>query len=166
MSELLASPTQIQQLSRLRSLQVRRARDALLTSERALQAATLAVHRSESRIAALDKTLASLARDTVQTLAPALLRWVPIAAAERVRLLRVREIEAFMLSDASVAMDQASENVTLARAELVRAQARDDMVTGLVRKVRAQHERALEQRVDVENDDVIGAAMAARGRAV
>jgi hypothetical protein len=166
MSELLASPTQIQQLSRLRSLQVRRARDALLTSERALQAATLAVHRSESRIAALDKTLASLARDTVQTLAPALLRWVPIAAAERVRLLRVREIEAFMLSDASVAMDQASENVTLARAELARAQARDDMVTGLVRKVRAQHERALEQRVDVENDDVIGAAMAARGRAV
>jgi len=166
MSELLASPTQIQQLSRLRSLQVRRARDALLTSERALQAATLAGHRSESRIAALDKTLACLARDTVQTLAPALLRWVPIAAAERVRLLRVREIEAFMLSDASVAMDQASENVTLARAELARAQARDDMVTGLVRKVRAQHERALEQRVDVENDDVIGAAMAARGRAV
>lgn len=166
MNELLPSHIQIQQLSRLRSLQVRRARDALLSSERALQAAMLAVHSRENRIAALDKTLASRARDTVQTLAPALPRWVRFAVAERARLLRVREIETFMLSDASVAVNQARDTVTLARVELVRAQARDDMVTGLVRKVRVHHERALEHLVDVENEDVIGAAIAARGKAV
>jgi hypothetical protein len=146
----LPEPHEAQQLHRLRSLRVQRAREHCASRHTEMTQAAQAVHERQRQIESRRQSIGQLAHDVVHALAPRLPRWSTMAAAQRERLEDQLERHQFALHGDEQRLEEAQERLQQARAELTRALAREDAVRGLVEQV--QHSRVLERERLVERE--------------
>jgi hypothetical protein len=151
-----ALPTRIeaQQLLRLRSLRVGRARDGVRDAQAAVTAADRVVRERERAIQSGRDRIDALERALVGSLAPRLPRWSTMAVAQREALADRLERDEFGLIDDEHALEAAQEQLQQARAELTRALAREDAVRGLVDDTHRARRLVLESRAERELEDL------------
>ena len=158
----LPQPHEANQLCRLRSLRVQRAREQVGKAQAEVDSAARAVRERQHKIERLERDIEALSHAVVHELAPRLPRWADVARAQREHLADRLERDQFALIDDEQHLEEAQERLQEARADLTRALARDDAVQGLARQSRRAHVAAREQRVERELED-LGARR--RGRA-
>jgi hypothetical protein len=149
----LPEPHEAQQLHRLRSLRVQRAREHCASRHREMTQAAHAVRERQRQIEGRRQAIGQLAHDVVHALAPRLPRWSTMAAAQRERLEDQLERQQYALHDDEQQLEEAQERLQQARAELTRALAREDAVRGLVQQVQHSHALERERRVERDLDD-------------
>jgi hypothetical protein len=153
MSRVLPKPHQAQQLCRLRSLRVKRARARCSEVQTEVERATEAVCARQRQIERTRREIDALAHAVVHALAPRLPRWGNMAAAQRDRLHERLERDESALIDDEHALEQAHERLQQARADLTRALSREDAVRGLADESRRDRVRQLERRAETELED-------------
>jgi len=153
MSNALPSRQEAQQLHRLRTLRVDRARQACREAQAVVQRAEDAIRVRQRQIDRQRGEIAALARAVVHGLAPRLPRWSTVAVAQREALADRLEREEYALITDEQQLEEAQEALQRARAVLTRALAREDAVHGLVQETRRAHLQAREQRSERELED-------------
>lgn len=143
----------VQQLLRLRTLRVQRARERCVEAQAAVESAAQAVRERQREIERSQRAIQTLAHKVVHVLAPNLPRWVDLATAERDRLADRLERDEYALIDDEHALEQAQEQLQQARAEVTRALAREDAVRGLADDAQRAAVLARETRVERELED-------------
>lgn len=149
----LPEPHEAQQLHRLRSLRVQRAREHCACRQTETAQAVHALRERVRQIESRRQAIRQLAHDVVHALAPRLPRWSTLAAAQRERLEDQLERQQYALHDDEQRLEEAQERLQQARAELTRALAREDAVRGLVEQVKRSHALERERLVERELDD-------------
>jgi hypothetical protein len=151
-----ALPTghEAQQLLRLRSLRVGRARDAVRTAQAAVDTAAALVRDRERALRAGRDRIDALEQALIGRLAPRLPRWSTMALAQRDALADRLERDEVALIDDEHALEQALESLQQARAALTRALAREDAVSGLVGDTLRARRQRLEARAERELEDL------------
>jgi hypothetical protein len=142
-----------QQLHRLRSLRVQRAREQVAAALPAVDAAAAAIQARQRTIERGRHQIDALAHALVHGLAPRLPRWSATASAHLERLADRLERDEYALIGEQRRLEEAQEAVQRARAELTRALAREDAVGGLVDETRRARASRREQRVESELED-------------
>ena len=142
-----------QQLYRLRTLRVQRARERIAPAQCEVDTATAAVAAGQRAIEDCRRQLDSLVHALVHTLAPRLPRWATTASAHRDRLADRLERAEYALVGDQRELEQAQENLQRKRAELTRELAREDAVDGLVEETRHARAQWREQRAERELED-------------
>ncbi|MEO7245469.1 MAG: hypothetical protein ABIX12_10030 [Rubrivivax sp.] len=154
MTMALPSRVEAQQLLRLRSLRVQRAREGVRDTQVAVDAAAAVVFDRERRIQAARDRIEALQRAVVGSLIPHLPRWSTLAAAQREALAERLEREEFALIDDEHALEETHEKLQQARAVLTRALAREDAVRGVADETRRARRQQLETRAERELEDL------------
>ncbi len=149
----LPEPHEAQQLHRLRSLRVQRAREHCASRQTEMTQAAHAVRERQRQIESRRQAIGQLAHDVVHALAPRLPRWSAMVVAQRERLEDQLERHQYALHDDERRLEEAQERLQQARAELTRALAREDAVRGLVEQVRHSHALERDRLVERELDD-------------
>jgi len=142
-----------QQLARLRTLRVQRARERIAPAQAEVEHALDAVKLRQQQIQHLRGAVVALRQAVVTSLAPTLPRWNQVTSAQQERLIEQLERNEYGLIDDDRALEAAQEKLQQARSDLTRALAREDAVRGLVHDTRRARARALEQRAERELDD-------------
>ncbi|HEX6707429.1 MAG TPA: hypothetical protein VF169_21910 [Albitalea sp.] len=145
--------TALDQLCRLRSLRVQRARERCAQAQAEVDQAMHAVRERQHRIAHCRREIEALAHAVVHALAPRLPRWSGVAAAQRERLADRLERDEYALIGDEQALEEAQERLQQARAELTRALAREDALQDLAGETRRAEALAREQRSEREIED-------------
>jgi hypothetical protein len=149
----LPHPREAQQLARLRSLRVQRARDRCTQAQAQVERAMGAVEARQQEIERRRGEVGSLAHAMVHGLAPAMPRWAELVDAQREKLSEALERAEYALIRDERELEDAQERLQQARAELTRALAREDAVRGLADEVRRAHGLMREQRAELELED-------------
>ncbi len=153
MTRVLPKPHEAQQLARLRSLRVQRARGRVSQVQAEVDRALETVRARQRQIERTRREIDALADAVVHALAPRLPRWGGVASAQRDRLQDRLERDESALIDDEHALERAQERLQQARAELTRALAREDAVRGLADETRRDRLRWIEQRAETELED-------------
>ena len=153
MNGKLPEPHEAQQLFRLRTLRVQRARERCGQAQWEVDAAAHVVRERQRSIERCRRAIDTLSHDVVHALAPRLPRWSSMASAQRERLDDRLERDEYALNDDEYRLEQSQERLQQARAELTRALAREDAVRGLTVEVRRTHALMREQRSERELED-------------
>jgi len=161
-SARLPTVREAQQLCRLRSLRVQRARERAAAAQADVEAAVQSLRTRQARVAELHRELALLREQIAHALAPQLPRWGAIVDAQRERIADRIEREEYAVIDDERRLEQAEEALQAARAEVTRALAREDAVQGVADASKRARRQGLERRSDAEIDDALAGA-AARG---
>jgi hypothetical protein len=154
-SEVLPKVHEARQLHRLRSLRVRRAREACAQAAAVVRQAELAVQERQRAIAQCEQSLDELAQAVVTTLAPRVPRWCDLIAAQRAMLADRLERDHDALISDEHALDQAQEKAQQASAELTRALAREDAAQGLTQSARRARAHAIDRRAELEVEEQV-----------
>lgn len=149
----LPAPREAQQLHRLRSLRVERARTLCATAQAAVEAAAATVRNRQRQIERCRCEIGALSHAVVHGLAPELPRWSTLVAAQSDRLVDQLERAEYALLEDEHQLEIAQERSQQARADLTRALAREDAVHGLALKSRQAHLDARERLAEVELED-------------
>ena len=149
----LPAPHEAQQLHRLRSLRVERARERCAAARAAVEAAADSVRARQRQIERHRRDSDALQHAIVNALAPQLPRWSGMVAAQRDRLCDLLERAEFALVEDERLLEEAQENFRQAQAEQTRALAREDAVRGLVQSSRQAQAGARERRAEAELED-------------
>ena len=149
----LPHPRDAQQLARLRSLRVQRARDRCTESQAEVECAMEAIEKRQQEIERRRREMTSLAHEMVHGLAQAMPRWAELVDAQREKLSEALERAEYALIRDERELEDAQERLQQARAELTRALAREDAVRGLADEARRAHVRMREQRAELELED-------------
>jgi hypothetical protein len=149
----LPARREAQQLHRLRSLRVERARERCAAAQAALDAAHAAVRQRQHAIERCQHEIEALNDAVVHALAPQLPRWSTLIAARREKLADQLERAEYALVEDEHALEQAQEALQQARSEVSRALAREDAVRGLVDQCRRAHAATRERRAESELED-------------
>ena len=158
----LPAPHEAQQLHRLRSLRVERARERCAAARARVEAAAAAVRERRRQIERHRRDSDALQHAIVNALAPQLPRWSGMVAAQRDRLSDLLERAEYALVEEEQQLEEAQEKYQQAQAEQTRALAREDAVRGLLQSSRQAHVAARERRAEVELEDQRPPAIAAR----
>lgn len=153
MNGVLPAVSEAQQLLRLRTLRVQRARERCGAAQAEVERTAHAVRQRQRQIEHVQREIETLARDVVHALAPRMPRWSGVVAAQRERLADRLERDEYALISDEHALEQAQEGLQQARAALTRALAREDAVRGLKDEARRAQALAREQRVERELED-------------
>ena len=153
MSTPLPSPREAQQLVRLRTLRVQRAREACAAAAAGIAAAQQAVANRQRQIARVRAEQEALARSVAQGFDGGLARWSRLFVAQRDKLADRLERDEYALVGDERKLEEAQEADAQARAELTRALAREDAVRGLLAEARKAVALVRDQRAEVELED-------------
>jgi hypothetical protein len=164
MTTSLPEPREAQQLCRLRTLRVQRAREHCAQAQAEVARAAQAVRDRQRLIEHGRGAMQQLAHDVVHALAPRLPRWSTMASAQRERLADRLERDEYALISDQERLEESQERLQQARADLTRALAREDAVRGLAQQVRRSHALARERLVERELDDQARASGNTRAR--
>ncbi len=149
----LPHPRDAQQLARLRTLRVQRARDRYSEAQAEADRAMQVVQERHREIGRCRQEIESLAHEMVHGLAPAMPRWAELVDAQREKLSEALERAEYALIRDERELENAQERLQQARAELTRALAREDAVRGLADEARGAHQKMREQRAESELED-------------
>ena len=138
---------------RLRQLRVQRARHALQQAQQALHEAEAAAARREALIAESRDRLAALAQHWSGPGSADLPRWGSQVKAHREALEERLERDEYALLDENEAVAAARETCAQRRAELGRAQAREEAVDATLKNQRLQRSRAREHQAELDSED-------------
>lgn len=138
---------------RLRQLRVQRARQALAQALAAESTARQALDRRQALIDASRDQLAALARHWGGAGSVDLPRWGDQLAAHRASLDERLERDEYALLDEQEALDEARTTVQQRRADLARAQAREDAVDATLQTQRRALAMAREQGAELDAED-------------
>lgn len=141
------------QWQRLRQLRVQRARQALAEALAAERQAQAAVHARQAALQAHRDQLAALARHWGGAGSVDLPRWAQQLAAHRAALDERLERDEYALLDEEAALRAARTTTQQRRADLARAQAREEAVDAALQTQRHHDARAAEQRAELDTDD-------------
>lgn len=153
MTPALPAPREAQQLLRLRTLRVQRARERCSEAQAEVEQAAHVVHERQRDIERSQRAIETLAHKVVRALAPTLPRWVAVAAAERERLADRLERDEYALIDDEQRLEQAQERLQQERARLTRALASEDAASGLADEARRAEALSRERRIECELQD-------------
>jgi hypothetical protein len=154
MTAALPSRHEAQQLLRLRSLRVGRAREAVHAAQLAVDAAAALVRDRERALRAGRERIDTLQQALIGRLAPRLPRWSTTALAQRDALGERLERDEVALIDDEHAREEAQDTLQRMRAALTRARAREDAVSGLVSDTHRARRQWLESRAERELEDL------------
>lgn len=143
---------------RLRQLRVQRARQALAEAQAAERQAQQAIQARQALIDASRERLDALARHWGGPGSADMPRWGAQLAAHRAALSERLERDEYALLDEEEALTAASATVQQRRAELARAQAREDAVDATLQAQRRTTAQAREQQAELEAEDARRAA--------
>lgn len=138
---------------RLRQLRVQRARQALAEAQAALAQAQAAVVERELRVAQGRARLQALAQHWGGPGSADMPRWGGQLQAHRDAVSERLERDEYALIDEQEALARAQADVRQRRAELARAQAREDAVEATLKDRDRQALRAREEQAELEADD-------------
>lgn len=150
---LSLSPADARQWLRLRQLRVQRARQALAQAQAEETQAQAIV---DERRACIDRSRAGLAELALRWSGPRsadMPRWGGQLKLHREALADRLERDEYALLDEQEALEQAQATVARRRAELARAQAREDAVDATLKDQRRQDQQAREQQAELEAED-------------
>jgi hypothetical protein len=149
----LPAPSEAQQLVRLRTLRVQRARDACAAAAAGIVAAQRAVAERQRQIERVRSEQDALGKAVAQGFDGGLARWSRLLVAQRDKLADRLERDEYALVGDERKLEEAQEAAAEARAGLTRALAREDAVRGLLGEARRAVARVREQRAEVEQED-------------
>jgi hypothetical protein len=149
----LPSLREAKQLCRLRALRVQRARERCAQAQIEVDRAAQAVRDRQRLIVQHQREIDALKHAVVHELAPHLPRWSDLIAAQNKKLVDRLERDESDLIDDEHSLEVAQEKLQQARAEVTRALAREDAVTGLARETRRAQLLERERRAEVELED-------------
>jgi hypothetical protein len=152
-STVLPEPREAQQLYRLRTLRVQRARERCGQAQAEVERAAHEVRERQRLIERCRRAIDALSHAVVNSLAPSLPRWGSMAAAQQDRLADRLERDEYALISDEQRLEEAQERRQEARAELTRALAREDAVRDLAHETRRAHALARERRGELELED-------------
>jgi hypothetical protein len=138
---------------RLRQLRVQRARQALAQAQAALGQALAAVQAREASIARHREQIVALALHWGGPGSVAMPRWGRQVQAHGEALAERLERDEYALLDERETLQQAEGAVRERRADLARAQAREDAVEATLKDQRRQLSQAREQQAELEAED-------------
>lgn len=138
---------------RLRQLRVQRARQALAQALAAEGAAQQALDHRQAHIDTGRDQLVALARHWGGAASADLPRWGDQLAAHRAALAERLERDEYALLDEQEAVDDARASVQQRRAELARAQAREDAVDATLQTQRRALLAVREQQAELDAED-------------
>lgn len=138
---------------RLRQLRVQRARQALAQAVATERAAQQAIDARQALIDAGRERLAGLARHWGGAGSVDLPRWGDQLAAHRAALAERLERDEYALMDEQQELGDAQAAVLQRRAELARAQAREDAVDATLKTQRRDEALAREQQAELDTED-------------
>lgn len=144
---------ELQMLLRLRELRVAAAAQVCAEKRQMVDEAEAAIVRRQQRIDDWKAQRASLAQQVIGPAARDIARFMPLVAAQRDYLEDQLERDVYGLIDDEDDRDSALERLAEARAEWTRERAREDGVHDLLQEARGEHQRAEEQRADMEADE-------------
>jgi hypothetical protein len=147
------SPADAQQWLRLRQLRVQRARHALVQAQQQESQAMAAVEHREACIEQGRERLLTLALHWGGSGSVDLPRWNGQVQAHRDALSERLERDEYALIDEQEALAQAQAAVSQRRADLARAQAREDAVDATLKDQRRATLLAREQQAELEAED-------------
>ena len=153
MTKVLPKRHEAQQLCKLRSLRVQRARAGVVQAQAEVDRAAEVVKERQRKIEHLRDSLEKLQNAVVTSLVPVLPRWSSVAAAQREKLADRLERDEYALIGDERNLEAAHEKLQAARAEVTRALAREDAVRGLANETTRAHALRREQRAELEIDD-------------
>ena len=153
MTSRLPAPGEAQQLVRLRTLRVQRAREGCAAAAAAIEAAQQAVADRQRRITRVRSEQDALGRSVAQGFDGGLARWSRLLVAQRDKLADRLERDEYALVGDERKLEEAQEAAAEARAELTRALAREDAVRGLLAESRKAVALVREQRAEAEQED-------------
>jgi hypothetical protein len=152
-SARLPAPREAQQLVRLRTLRVQRARDACAAAAAGIAAAQQAVTDRQRQIERVRAEQDALGKAVAQGFDGGLARWSRLLVAQRDKLADRLERDEYALIGDERKLEEAQEAAAEARTELTRALAREDAVRGLLGEARKAVARVRETRVELEQED-------------
>ena len=153
MTKVLPKRHEAQQLCKLRSLRVQRAREGVVQAQAEVDRAAEVVKERQRKIEHLRDSLEKLQNAVVTSLVPVLPRWSSVAAAQREKLADRLERDEYALIGDERNLEAAHEKLQAARAEVTRALAREDAVRGLANETKRAHALQREQRAELEIED-------------
>lgn len=153
MTSRLPKPAEAQQLVRLRTLRVQRARDACAAAAATVVAAERAVAERRRQIQRVRREQDALADAMAQGFEGGLARWSRLLVAQRDKLADRLERDEYALVGDERRLEEAQETAAQARAELTRALAREDAVRGLLGQARRAVALVRDQRAEREQED-------------
>lgn len=153
MSSRLPAPREAQQLVRLRTLRVQRAREACAAAAAGVAAAQQAVAERQHQISRVRQQQQALVRSMAQGFDGGLARWSRLLVAQRDKLADRLERDEYALLGEEHRLQEAHDAAARARAELSRALAREDAVRGLLGQACAALARRREHGAELEQDD-------------
>ncbi len=142
-----------QQWLRLRQLRVQRARQALAGAQATEREAQQAVQARQQRIEAGQAQLDALTRHWTGAGCADMPRWAAQVDAHRAALAERLERDEYALIDESDSLRQAQATVQQRRAELARAQAREDAVDATLQDRRRHLARSREHQAELDAED-------------
>jgi len=154
-TDMLPKVHEARQLHRLRSLRVRRAREACTRAAAVVRQAELAVQERQLAITRCQQAMDDLAQAVVTTLAPQIPRWCGLVAAQREKLADRLERDHDALISDEHALEEAQEKAQQASAELTRALAREDAAQGLTQSARRARAHAIDRRAELEVEEQV-----------
>jgi hypothetical protein len=152
-TKVLPKRHEAQQLCKLRSLRVQRAREGVVQAQAEVDRAAEVVKERQRKIEHLRDSLEKLQNAVVTSLVPVLPRWSSVAAAQREKLADRLERDEYALIGDERNLEAAHEKLQAARAEVMRALAREDAVRGLANETKRAHALRREQRAELEIED-------------
>lgn len=153
MSAAVLSDADGRQWLRLRQLRVQRAREALARAQADEGRARAAVDEREARIEQGRARLDDLARHWGGPGSADMPRWGGQLQAHREALAERLERDEYALLDEQETLEQAQAAVRQRRAELARAQAREDAVDATLKDQRRQLRQARERLAELDAED-------------
>ena len=147
------SPADARQWLRLRQLRVQRARRALAQAQAEQARAQAVVDEREARIAHNRACLSELARHWSGAGSVDLPRWSGQLKIHREALADRLERDEYALLEERETLEQALAAVAQRRAELARAQAREDAVDATLKEQRREQTLAREQQAELDAED-------------
>lgn len=142
-----------QQWLRLRQLRVQRARQSLAAAQAAEREAQQAVQARQQRIEAGQAQLDALTRHWAGAGCAGMPRWAAQVDAHRAALAERLERNEYALIDEAETLRQAQATVQQRRADLARAQAREDAVDATLQDRRRHLARSREQQAELDAED-------------
>ena len=153
MTKVLPKRHEAQQLCKLRSLRVQRAREGVVQAQAEVDRAAEVVKERQRKIEHLRDSLEKLQNAVVTSLVRVLPRWSSVATAQREKLADRLERDEYALIGDERNLEAAHEKLQAARAEVMRALAREDAVRGLANETKRAHALRREQRAELEIED-------------
>ncbi|WP_457444452.1 hypothetical protein [Roseateles sp. P5_E4] len=147
------SDIEARQWLRLRQLRVQRARLALAQAQAEERQAVAAVEDREARIEQGRRLIVELAFHWGGAGSADMPRWVHQVQAHGEALAERLERDEYALLDERETLGQAQAEVQRRRADLARAQAREDAVDATLKDQRRQASQAREQQAELETED-------------